>query len=43
MIKSAERDGNKKIADFNLQKSAAIFAKKTRGGHILTDKAGFAA
>jgi hypothetical protein len=30
MIKSAERDGNKEIADFNLQKSAAIFANELR-------------
>jgi hypothetical protein len=30
-IKSAKRDGNKEIADFNLQKSEAIFAKKLCG------------
>jgi hypothetical protein len=32
MNKSAERNGNKQIADFNLQKSAAIFANDLRKG-----------
>ncbi len=31
-LKSANRDGNKEIADFNLQKSAAIFANELREG-----------
>ena len=32
MNDSANRDGNKEIADFNLRKSAAIFANELREG-----------
>jgi hypothetical protein len=32
VLKSAKQNGNKQIADFNLRKSAAIFANELREG-----------
>jgi hypothetical protein len=40
VLKSAKRDGNKQIADFNLRKSAAIFANDLRKGRKYTQQRG---